>query len=61
MPEYECYDNDSTCPKCGQAGASSDFAGSIHPTTELIVRQCQHCGFTRGELPVDHDDCPQHP
>ncbi len=57
MLDYKCYDIDSLCPKCGLSGATTDFAGGLHPSVQLIIRQCSHCGYTRAELPVDHPDC----
>ena len=62
MPlDIECYDENSTCPKCGMAGASTDFAGGIPGYQPVMVRRCSLCGFTRVEKPVDHEDCHHGP
>lgn len=57
MPDHPCFKEENECPKCGTPGGSTDFAGGVIPDMEIIIRRCQSCGYTRIELPIDHEDC----
>jgi hypothetical protein len=50
------YKKDSSCPKCGELGATSETYYSFGGNEYRIKRRCGNCKYNWEELPLDIED-----